>query len=287
MGEILTCFQYCSKDCQKENWKTHKITCKSKLMQVVYVPAWVTEGRTPALIGDDQEPAFHGKKEFLWGNMPALNILKLRDNEDVIDVERDFDLLFAASGDLRNVVKTIVGLLDDYRGTCSVTVNDMNFTVVARNIILLLVALHFGPETAVPIMIHVQYSALLPAVMVELLRKDILPYIQDVNIKTKGKPADSFQAKTFNFAKGSFRVVLQKTEWIRLTKVFEVPPGLTKERAISVRRTAILAPQRVDYLDRALYKYSPSLRAGVMKYRGDGILLPFGCSIKEFDTPNP
>jgi hypothetical protein len=69
--------------------------------------------------------------------MPALDIPIPRDNEDVIDVERNLSLFFAASRGLRNVVRIIVGLPDDYKGTCSLTVNEVNFIVVARNIIFL------------------------------------------------------------------------------------------------------------------------------------------------------
>ena len=47
--------------------------------------------------------------------------------------------------------------------------NDINFMVVARNAILLLVALGLEPGEAVAIMIHVWYSALLPHVMIDTL----------------------------------------------------------------------------------------------------------------------
>ncbi len=42
--------------------------------------------------------------------MPALDILNITSNEGEADIlERDINLLFAATGDPRNVIKTIVG----------------------------------------------------------------------------------------------------------------------------------------------------------------------------------
>jgi hypothetical protein len=66
------------------------------------------------------------------------------------------DLLFTTSGDIRNVVKSIIeGLLDRYNGRCTLVINDIDFIVVTRNAILLLVALSLKPEEAVTILIHV------------------------------------------------------------------------------------------------------------------------------------
>jgi hypothetical protein len=98
-------------------------------------------------------PVVHGG-QYLWGNTPALDILKLEGNEGE-STERNFNLLFAASGDLRNIIETIVSLPNEYKGTIRVVINDVNFNVVAMNIILLMVALHFEPEEAAATILHV------------------------------------------------------------------------------------------------------------------------------------
>lgn len=48
----------------------------------------------------------------LWVNVHALVVLKLKDNEGVDNIEQDFNLLFAASGNIRNVTRSVVGLPD-------------------------------------------------------------------------------------------------------------------------------------------------------------------------------
>lgn len=256
-------------------------------MQPKYVPAWVREGRIPRFISNYASIDSFGQTRFLWGNMPALDILKMKDNEGLKDLGRDMSLLFAASGDCRNVIKSIIGLPEGYTGRCTAVLNDRDFVVVARNVILLLSALHFDPDVSAPMMIHLWYSALIPAIMLETLQREVLPYIEDVCAKVKNKSAKSLQAKTFKFSNGSLRLLLKKEQWFQLASFFKVPKGLTCQSATKLRAQTTLNSYRKDHLDRALYTWPPGKRIGCSKFRAEGILLPFGCSTKEFDTPNP
>jgi hypothetical protein len=256
-------------------------------MRPRYVPAWVHENRIPRFIDNDAPFVSFGQKRFLWGNMPALDILRMEDNEGLKDLDRGIRLLFAASGDCRNVIKSIIGLPEGYTGQCTAVLNDRDFAVVARNVIILLSALHFDPGAGAPIMIHLWYSALIPAIMLETLQREILPYIQDVCAKIKDKSAKSLQAKTFKLSNGSLRLLLKKEQWFQLASFFKVPEGLTRETATILRRQTSLNSYRIDHLDRALYTKPPGQRIGCHKFRAEGILLPFECSAEEFNTPNP
>ncbi|KAF2470499.1 uncharacterized protein BDR25DRAFT_325695 [Lindgomyces ingoldianus] len=279
--------QYCSKGCQTADWKIHQKTCKSPLMKEQYEPRWVQEGRLPLFMRTGPDLVSFGANKYLWGNVPALDILNIKDNEGIRAVDQDFTLLFAASGDIRNLVKTIVGLPENYRAKCEVICNDWDFPIVARNAIMLLAALRFEPETAVPIMIHIWYSALLPARIAQAVEDCLLPYIDDVCTKVKDKDASSLLGKTFKIRGRSLRLVLKKGEWFRLCGFFKIPAGLRAIDAQSVRQRTMMAPERVDYVDRALYRQSPAIRMGMYRFRVDGVLLPFGASRKDFDTPNP
>ena len=256
-------------------------------MQPKYVPAWVREGRIPRFINNDVPFVSFGQPRFLWGNMPALDLLKMKDNEGLQNLSRDISLLFAASGDCRNVIKSIIGLPGAYTGRCTAVLNDKDFAVVARNVILLLSALHFDPGVSVPMMIHLWYSALIPAIMLETLQREVLPYIEDVCAKVKDKSAKSLQAKTFKFAHGSLRLLLKKEQWFQLASFFKVPKGLTCQSATRRRVQTTLNSDRTDHLDRAMYTWPPGQRQGCLKFREEGILLPFGCSTKGFGTPSP
>jgi hypothetical protein len=281
-------FKYCSKECQITNWPHHKKMCKSDLIKSEYVPGWIKQGRLPSWVSDSGLSSDFGMNQYLWGNMPAVNILNIEEGEGVCDIHRDMNLLFAASGDIRNVVKSIIeGLSDGYDGRCTLIINDINFIVVARNAILLFIALSLEPEEAVTTMIHVWYSALLEHAMIDTLRHVALGHIIEVCEKIKGKPSTSLQAKTFPFGKRSLRLVLKKHHWDELKDYFNVPQDITQENAQAIRRRVMLAPERVDYLHRALCNQPPPIRVATVTFREDGILLPYSASRGKFDTPNP
>lgn len=196
-------------------------------------------------------------------------------------------LTLPASGDMRNVVKTLAGLPESFPGKCEVVINDKDFDIVARNVILLLVALSFSPAKAVPIMIHIWYSALIPKAFYDDLRASVLPLFVDVCAKIKAKPEEILQAKTWTFGSRSLRLILPKKDWDRLPQYLTNPEELSITKAHDIRVAITLAPQRIDYLHRALYDQPPRWRICHKRFRQDGILAPFGVSRKQFDTPNP
>jgi hypothetical protein len=75
--------------------------------------------------------------------------------------------------------------------------------------------------------------------------------------------------------------------WDRLPSYLQVPDGLSMAEAKKVMVSTTLAQARRDYLDIALYTRPPYWGVCTTKFRKDGILLPFGFSRGEFDTPNP
>ena len=185
------------------------------------------------------------------------------------------------------MVKSLAGLPATYKGHCEIVLNDKDHDILARNAILLLVALNFSPEVATPILLHIWYSALVPADMLRSLQNSILPLIQEVCKKIQVKPAQSLLSKLWTFGRRSLRLVITKEQWERLPSYFEVPDSLSMAQAQAIRISTTLAPERKDYLDRALLNQPPAWRACTMKFRKDGVLLPFGSSHEGFDTPNP
>ena len=197
-------------------------------MKGTWEPEWYRSGRQPAFVGEGSPLAMFGNKKYLWGNMPALDILQLQHNESKsCETSQDFNLLFAASGDLRNALKTIAGLPEGYKDKCVAVLNDMDFIIVARNAIMLLIALQFEPDVAVPMIIHLWYSALLPSHMMQAIQTSILPMVDHVCQKIKTKPGGALQAKTFEIGGRKLRITLKKEEWARLARFCQVPEGLT------------------------------------------------------------
>lgn len=95
---------YCTPECQGGHSSTHEVTCDSSFINGQWKPIWVSESRDPRFNPDDG-----GTINYLWGNMPAIDIPQLQTNEGE-EYGEDIDLLFAASGDIRYLIKTIANL---------------------------------------------------------------------------------------------------------------------------------------------------------------------------------
>lgn len=193
-----------------------------------------------------------------------------------------------ASGDLRNVAKTIAQLPSSYNQAVDVTMNDRDIDIVARNAIMLLIALvvdNIGE--AVDCIIHIWYSALIRKSHLDILQQQIRPLIESVCERIKSKEPSSLLGKTWIFGQRSLRLVLEKSLWDKLLSYMNIPEGLTAERANHIRITVTLAESRKDYRDRHLLFQSPSRRIAKNRFREDGLLLPFGSRRHDFREPNP
>ncbi|KAI3337490.1 hypothetical protein HD806DRAFT_543118 [Xylariaceae sp. AK1471] len=278
---------YCSKSCQVAHWLTHRKDCKSSFMKETWEPRWMTQNRTPAFIGGGPPHVVFGTRKYLWGNVPAFDVIRLNQNEGV-DFQDPMRILFAASGDMRNAILSVASLPPSNRGPLSIVINDREIDVVARNVIFLLIFfVEKDPAVAAEHVLHIWYSALITEPCNRMLLNKLKPLVEDVCNKTAQKPGPALLAKTWKFGESSLRLILTRDNWFSLLSYFDVPWGLTKDRAQLVRQRTVSAPERVDYVDRKLCNKSPAERLGMTKFRGDGILLPFGQPREAFTVPNP
>ena len=91
---MLTKAQYCNRACQQKHWAAHKTDCKSPLRKETWLPGWETNNRLPNFIGDGPSIVSHGTRKYFWGNVPALDILRLSEHEGET-YGQDLVLLFA------------------------------------------------------------------------------------------------------------------------------------------------------------------------------------------------
>ncbi|KAK0844402.1 hypothetical protein LTR02_013151 [Friedmanniomyces endolithicus] len=191
-----------------------------------------------------------------------------------------------SSGDPRNIIKSIAAIPGTYSNSILVTVNDIDFDIVARNAIMLLIVLtEPDKEEAVDCMLHLWYSSNIQQKHLELLEAKIRPLVEDVILKIADKAAGSLQRKTWILGNNTFRLTLVKEQWSILLRYLEVPVGVTEPVARHVRTAVTMA--RRDYIDRSYLAQLPSHRVCMERFRANGILLPFGESTEAFKVPNP
>jgi Domain of unknown function (DUF4470) len=314
---ISDCTQYCGADCQKVHWLEHKMTCRSPLSKTKWRPQWDVDRRKPAWASSTASRNWHnpfGDQKYLWGNVPAIDILQLNGHEGQ-SCQQDVRLLYAgkpfpklqycmvngdiASGDLRNVVKTLADLPPTFVGRVSTTINDREFQVVARNAYLLLFALSMqhvgddleplGMQNMAEALIHLWYSAFIPTVVLSRFRAHVMPMVEEVCGRIHNREEDALLGKTWEFPSGAtLRMVLKKNEWIALKELLDASRDLSQENARQIRAAVCLAPEREDYRHRWYFKdETPFMRIAKQRFREDGLLLPFGHPRNNFTMPNP
>lgn len=198
--------------------------------------------------------------------------------------------LSTASGDLRNVITTIAQIPHNYKKPIEVTINDHDIDVVARNVIMLLIAFVVKEvDRAAECIIHIWYSALIRQSDFDILQQQIRPMIQNVCQKTEGKPGSSLLSKTWAFDNRSLKLVLQMSAWDALLTFIDNRNGLTAEKAVQVRKAVTLAEdeESKDFRDRHLSFQSDFHRVALTRFQEDGLLLPFGAPRDDFKHPNP
>lgn len=277
-------------------------------MSETWKPAWTIEDRTPDFVQEVAKSFEFGGSKHFWGNTPAIDVLRLDKNEGV-DYDKKLNLLFAgksekallrlhdsrlidmylplASGDLRNVIKTITSLPDSFDKELSVVLNDKEFDVFARNAIMLLLCLVIvEPEEAASAITHIWYSSLIQESHINLLQEKIRPRIAQVCARVEGNSEDALQT-TWEFETSSLQVTLSNDNWKRLLNFLKVPAGLTVDRANEIRTAVTLAKECRDFRDRKYSTMPRPHRLAEERFREDGIMVPFGGSRKPYTVPNP
>ncbi|XP_038053985.1 uncharacterized protein LOC119726400 [Patiria miniata] len=130
---------YCNADCQRRDFPTHWKRCQDILASIKKISSNLS--RLQVSYGDFPE---------YFGNTMAVDFLQLENNEwsgksvEEKQLERDYHVLSAGCGDLRNTVMTVASLPTEYQGKLHVTLNDLDPFVIARNVLFLFMLVRFA-----------------------------------------------------------------------------------------------------------------------------------------------
>ncbi|KAF9073118.1 hypothetical protein BDP27DRAFT_1216379, partial [Rhodocollybia butyracea] len=288
---------YCSKECQVSHWSLHKKDCRHEYMKSDWQPDWVRKNRSPA-ISDTSHPtrlilSGSRKPEYIWGNTPAVDCLQLSHNEGVLEsLTRDFNVCFAASGDIRNMVMTVNNLPENYQGRCNILLNDHSPIITTRNILILYALLHRGPtiESAAELALHLMYSARLRAADSSELRAraqvvygDMFPCQDDSHDNSEGPMI----LKTLKIRGKGKLYATQVTAHLYKEPLRMLKATHSLKDTQNALHSAMLNPKRIDYLERYFCGLKPAHRLSDFRFREKGVLFPFSVDVTEFQEPNP
>jgi hypothetical protein len=185
-------------------------------------------------------------------------------------------------------VKTLADLPRSYHGALSITINDHDPHVVARNIIICILAASIdNTDQASESIIHIWYSAFIRQADLDLLTTQVLPLVQEVWSEIKDKSSTSLHSKTWRIRNCTLRLAMNKKAWQFLLSCLTVRPGLTLQQAQALRLAVTNGHKHRDDRDRVAVRQSPAHRVSKQKHNEDGIILPFGHSREAFVIPNP
>ncbi|KAF2227139.1 hypothetical protein BDZ85DRAFT_306527 [Elsinoe ampelina] len=276
---------YCSSTCQRRSWKSHKRICKSDLSLPFWLPDWAREERPPSFLGQDEHDKYLMAdllSKYVWGNVPALDIVQLSSNEGT-DYAGDLAVLFAASGDFRCALKTLAALPQSFKGAFTLAINDREPDIVFRNVISMLLLTSDHP-LSIDTLIHVWYSARLRPDHVALLDSVVKPLVHDVVNKTHGAHEDRLLSKTVKSGTSHLRIILTRGQWCYMHKRLSTP--MDSDQAHANRYRVLNA--RKDHLHRIYTAITSDChrRLAMEKFRDRGILLPYGSPDEAFTIPN-
>ncbi|KAL1744116.1 hypothetical protein HDZ31DRAFT_64397 [Schizophyllum fasciatum] len=272
--------KYCSRTCQAAHWPIHKKDCKHPYNKADWQPGWQVDDRVPTwMFGNEFQHLFgNSVDQYLWGNIPAIDVFHLPTNEGASASHRDFKICFAASGDLRNVVRTINGLPDDYTGKCRILINDHSPCVTTRNVLILFALLRAGRpvEEAAETAMHLWYSAFLRAADASEMYFCAERIYGDVDFESSGTELSrAFPLR----GKGQLHIKqpLEKTlPFMVLLSTYDTDAARESMHAVT------LAPSRLDYRDRHLSGLKPAHRVAWARNRIHEVLVP----LSHFQEPN-
>ena len=187
-------------------------------MKTTWQPRWVHEGRKPTLFDAPWHSTCGGKGGETYRQDLHL-LFAGTSNRHNIAVVVLLTVECLASGDPRNVIKTIASVPDTYHNCTTCIINDRDFDIVARNLILLLIALvNEDIDQAADMMLHIWYSPLIRSNDIEFLVTKIRPLLETVVDKIKDKAPGALLGKTWTFGSRSVRTVLTKEAWSLLLR---------------------------------------------------------------------
>ncbi|KAG5643369.1 hypothetical protein DXG03_001017 [Asterophora parasitica] len=206
-----------------------------------------------------------------------MDCLRLLENEREAASQMDFKICFAASGDVRNLVKTVNGLPANYEGKCDILFNDINPLVVGHNLLVLWALLNpdLDIDAAAELALHLMYSSCLTSAMADFVSESIeliknLPRTGQKAIPVRGR--GKLIANLTSSDLGVALDMLRSRYGVRVA-------SLAYAKIMCNRK-------RQDYTDRYVSTLEPSHRLAFSRYRASGILVPFATPISHFDEPN-
>ncbi|KAF4461775.1 MYND finger family [Fusarium albosuccineum] len=267
---------YCSEKCRKEHWEAHRPGCIKKKSQKF-------DESMEKLVADAERGT--QKDGDFWAKYPAVDLLNLNQTEGNA-FDGVLNLLLAGGSTLRHVLYTIALLPPNANPTLRFALNELTGRDLAHLIwsLVLLTEVNSSPTFLAEAVIHLWYSARLPYPMLQYALQVLSKSIEDLAEHVKKHSGSRSETFPFSIRRANCVIVLELsaenvaeiTSWIN-----PPPPGY------DTHVIRVLDRQHCEPVSQAVSRMTPARVCGLVQWKTDGMLLPYGYPRDDFTEPNP
>ena len=111
--------------------------------------------------------------------------------------------------------------------------------------------------------------------------------MDEMCFKIRKKVSGALFDKTWRFGARRLRLMFRKNQWIILFVYLRFPVDLTAEKIHKIRTCVTMSSVTKNDKKQVFCTQPPEWRVARLSFRAGNILLLFGASRRDFDTPNP
>ena len=265
--------KYCSQRCQKEHWPAHKVDCKSRYAET----AWL-EGSKYDTTAEDASTE----------RMPQTVDRQFSSNaiqfpSSAASLPTPCNACLAESGDLSDMVYTILSVPDGYEGEITLHLNHASPYTAFCNLLSLLAMGTLG-ELSCDMLIQLWYSVAMTGEQMLNITQMCMKFVKDSEGEvTKGLYCTSLP----KLPQITLTVDLEPKHWFKMVteNTWQSPRHI--EKCMEDRRKHLFSPQGKQYAVEMFTALSSHQRVSWDNFTRLGMLLPLGALIAHHTVQNP
>eukprot|EP00731_Ephydatia_muelleri_P023722 Em0015g1305a len=263
--------KYCSKTCQKEHSLAHKVDCKSWYAETAWLKGskYDTTAEDASVEPQIVDRRFHSKA--------------IRFPSSVTSLPTPCSACLAESGDLSDMVYTILSVPDGYEGEITLYLNHASPNVAFRNLLSLLAMGTLG-ELSFDMVIQLWYSVAMTDKQLGSITKMLGKLVQDSEGKVVKGP---YSASLPKLPQVMLTVDLDQTHWGLCFTENTLESQRHIGKCMEDRDRHFLSPQGKRYAVEILTTLSSHQKVSWDNFVEQGMLLPLGAFNAHHNVQNP
>ena len=263
--------KYCSRRCQKKHSPAHKVDCKSRYAETAWLKGSKYDMTAEDASGEPQivDRRFHSKA--------------IQFPSSATSLPTPCSACLAESGDLSDMVYSILSVPDGYEGEVTLHLNHASPNIAFRNLLSLLAMGTLG-ELICDMLIQLWYSVAMTCDQIEIITKMLEELVQGSDGKVTNSP---YSASLPKLPHVMLTVDLDQKHWFVMLTENRLESSRHIGKCMEDRNKYLFSSQGKKYAVEMLTALSPHQRVSWDKFAKHGMLLPLGAFNAHHNVQNP